>query len=113
LNEIESKQLKGEMLPALNLKKIDLDFDFTYDISGDFIAKFANLSLVKNIIIRTVKNSVKSMLANSIKNNINNFLQNFILSLPPYFGLDKSGLALNYGILNKPTISNDSFLTLN
>jgi hypothetical protein len=113
LNEIESKKNKGQMLPSLILENIDLDFDFTYEISGDFISKLANYSWVKSIIIRLVKSQINSVLTSSLKKSVNDYLNNLIISLPPYLDLKEKALSLDYGIMEQPKVTNNSYLTIN
>jgi hypothetical protein len=113
LNEIESKKIKGQMLPSLNLENIDLDFDFNYDISGDFISRLANYSWVKSIIIKLVKSQINSIISSSLKKSVNDYMNNLMISLPPYLDLKEKGLSLDYGIMEQPKVTNNSYLTIN
>lgn len=117
LTEVESKQIKGKMLPSLTLQNVDLNLDFTYEISGDFWVNITNNKFIKSLIVKLIKSQLTKMLINTLKGTVNNYISDTIASLPLYIPLDnvfnKTGLALDYEILSKPKITEGNFLSVN
>lgn len=113
LDQIESKQSKGKMLPLITIENISVNLDFDYNLQGDWLIKIANSNLIKGLIKKIIKGQINKILSGTLKKTINQMIANTIanLSLPQI--IDGKTLALDYEIISSPKILNGKFLSIN
>lgn len=112
IGEVESYEIKGKMLPMLTLQNININLDFDYDITGDWLSKIANSKLIKEFIIISVKNQINNLLSSSLMTTVNTSIRTIISNLSTKILLNKNGLTLDYEINSSPKIEEEKFLSL-
>jgi len=113
LDHIESKKNKGKFLPLITLQNIEVNFDFDYNLYGDWLIKILNSQQIKGIVINLIKSQINSVLSASLKKTINQIISSLIENLPASEIIDGKFLSLDYEIISAPKIQNDKFLTIN